>query len=255
MFYQAIHSGNIDYFCKEIGKDFSYPLHLHNSFELITIVSGEMEVTVDREKYVLKEKECILIFPNQVHALSSGSCEHVLYIFSSDLVNSYSAKTAGKIPLNSKFIMADQVHTLLSGIDEESSELVKKGVLYLVCEEFNKTAEFKNILNYDPGLIKQVFEFVKDNYMNDCSLKAICTKKGYSYSYLSRFFKKVTGVSFNSYVNQYRIEQSCYLLRTTNLPILECAEEVGYSCLRSFNRNFLLYMDITPNKYREQSKK
>ena len=38
MFYQSIHSGTSEHFCKESGKNFNYPLHLHNSFEFINIL-------------------------------------------------------------------------------------------------------------------------------------------------------------------------------------------------------------------------
>ena len=53
MLYQYSHFGTAEYFRKEYGENFSFPVHLHNSFEIITVLSGEMTVTVDDSDYTL----------------------------------------------------------------------------------------------------------------------------------------------------------------------------------------------------------
>ena len=78
MFYQSQHFGISEYFCKETGKDFSFPMHMHHSFELIMVLDGEMTVSIGEKKYVLREREAVLIFPEQIHSLSSQKSEHHL---------------------------------------------------------------------------------------------------------------------------------------------------------------------------------
>ena len=51
MFYQLEHIGTVNYFKKEVGENFNYPLHLHQSFELIYLDEGEMTVTVNNTPY------------------------------------------------------------------------------------------------------------------------------------------------------------------------------------------------------------
>ncbi|MBQ8689860.1 MAG: helix-turn-helix transcriptional regulator [Clostridia bacterium] len=73
---------------------------------------------------------------------------------------------------------------------------------------------------------------------------------GYNSSYLSRYFKEFTNMTFVSCVNRYRISRACYMLKNSDKTVLECAYECGYKSLRSFNRNFMLYVGVTPTDYR-----
>ena len=57
MFYQTQHFGLSQYFHKEIGKNFSFPMHIHHSFEFITILEGCMTVCVGSVRYELKKGE------------------------------------------------------------------------------------------------------------------------------------------------------------------------------------------------------
>ena len=94
--------------------------------------------------------------------------------------------------------------------------------------------------------------FVEKNFRGDCSVDALAHQIGYSENYLSRYFMNAIGMSFHSYVIQYRLEQACHMMRNTNEPILRCAMDNGFTSLRSFNRNFSLYIGMTPTEYREK---
>ena len=72
MFYEYARLNSPDYLAIEEGTNFNYPEHLHICFEIIIILSGQMEVTVDKKVFILTEGEALLIFPHQLHALKSG---------------------------------------------------------------------------------------------------------------------------------------------------------------------------------------
>ena len=65
MFYEAKNLLRANDLKIERGKDLSFPLHLHGSFEFITVTEGEMKVTVDKEEYLLTSGQALMIFPNQ----------------------------------------------------------------------------------------------------------------------------------------------------------------------------------------------
>ena len=92
---------------------------------------------------------------------------------------------------------------------------------------------------------------MEESFGGDCSLKKLAEKTGYDYAYLSRIFRKIVGISYNSYVNHCRLNHACYLMVNTDFPIIQCALESGYESVRSFNRNFKAYLGITPTEYRE----
>lgn len=250
MFYQAEHIGSSEHFKKEEGENFSFPLHLHQSFEIITVFDGEMKVTVDEQSYLLKKGDAALVFPHQLHSLSSSVCRHAVYIFSPELIKAYSSKHAEEIPQISKFTPDSRLFEFFSGTDTASGILEKKGFLYSLCSEFDKDAKYIARKSTPGNILYTIFGFVEKNYKTDCSLYMLADNIGYSYSYLSRYFKKMTGMSYNEYVNQYRTGKACYLLSNTACSTVECALEVGYRSLRNFNRNFKLYTDKTPQEYR-----
>lgn len=252
MFYQFNHLGSPEYLKVEQGKNFSFPLHLHQCFEIISLISGEMNITVDSKNYLLKKGEALLVFPNQIHSLESVNSEHILSIFSPSLVKAYSNMVSGKIPDNNHFLPDSHLIDALSKLSD-ASFIEKKGILYSLCGQFDKNATYRHKESDKNSLLHLIFLFVEENYSENCSLEKLSTSIGYDYSYISRIFKKTTGISFNSYVNHYRISNACYLMESTNLPIIQCAYDSGFVSLRSFNRNFKQQFQITPQQYRNRT--
>ena len=93
MFYEFEHDEGGEYFIKTYNKNFSYPPHLHNSFELIIALSGELTITIDGKKEIINKGDGVLIFPNQLHSISSTDSEDIICIFSPEIVNTFTSKT------------------------------------------------------------------------------------------------------------------------------------------------------------------
>lgn len=253
MFYQFQHFGTSEAFSREFGNNFSFPIHLHQSFEFITPLSGEIEVTVDQKHYKLKRGDCVLIFPNQLHSLNCPQSEHMLCIFSPELIRAFASKKSTLIPENNQFHVDSPLIDALCTLPEDAPSFEKKALLYSLCTIFDKNASYQTLLRDEHALLYKIFDFVEDHYKEDCSLEDLSKALGFHYSYLSRYFKKITSVSFNEYVNRRRISNACYLLTNTPNSMIECAFESGYASLRSFNRNFKNIVGITPLEYRNQS--
>ena len=118
-----------------------------------------------------------------------------------------------------------------------------------MCDAFETHAKYYDSHKDNKNLLAEIFKFIENNYKEDCTLKELSASIGYDYAYLSRYFKNVVGISFNSYVNMYRLNHACYLLDNTSDHILNIAIESGYKSLRSFNRNFKIHFGISPNEY------
>ncbi len=249
MFYEFNHLGSPDYLKIERGSDFSFPSHLHQCYEIIIILSGQMKITVDEKLFVLEKNDALLIFPNQIHELESIKGEHILCIFSPKLVQAYATKVTDKTPRNNKFCPDSYLIGALETLNTSSSSAEKKGVLYSLCGQFDKTAEYVEKKTDGKKLLNRIFSFVEDNFCDECSLSNLSDIIGYDYSYLSRYFKKTTGISFNAYVNRYRLSHACYLMENTEQSILQCAYNSGFASLRNFNRCFKENFKITPTQY------
>ncbi|TXK85903.1 response regulator [Paenibacillus sp. N3.4] len=70
--------------------------------------------------------------------------------------------------------------------------------------------------------------------------------------YLSRFFKKETGVSITDYLLQERVNLAKELLCKSDMPIGSIALSVGYSNFSHFSKMFKKVANLNPNDYREQ---
>jgi len=254
MFYEFNHFGFSEYFRKEYGANFNFPVHLHHSFEVIVVTEGEMEITVDEKKFCIGQGEAVLIFPNQLHELKSENSRHMLCIFSPELVMAYSSKVQKTRPVSNRFVPDEYIISSLDRLSENASVFEKKGILYTLCAEFDRGISYAPYDDPDKDLLHSTFSFVEQNFQGECSLKELADQTGYSYSYVSRCFKKVTGISYHTYVNQYRIRNACYLLSNTDDTVLKCAMESGYTSLRSFNRNFAEMLGVTPMEYRAKQK-
>ena len=223
---------------------------MHHSFELITITAGAMTVTVGADRYELKKGESILVFPEQLHSLESIESEHALFIFSSDIVGAFYSKHSSEIPKYAKITASPFLISELCALDEKTPIIKLKGVLYSLCAMLDADTEYVKKKTHEDGLLYSVFEFVEGNFDKSCNLDDLGDALGYNSAYLSRYFSEATGMPFVSYVNQYRISRVCYMLKNSNKPVVECAYDCGYSSLRSFNRNFKLYMGMSPREYR-----
>lgn len=254
MFYQFEHFGKGEHFCRETGENFSFPIHMHNSFELIIILSGSMDISVGAKKYTVNKNEAVLVFPHQLHSLSSLQSKHILYIFSPEIIKAFSSKVLQKIPTSNKFAIDEHLLALLSQTVQSSSTVEKKGALYSVCAAFDKTSEYTDKAADKNNLLHRIFEFIEREYNKDCLLKQLSDELSYDYAYLSRFFKRNVGITFNEYVNHFRISKACELLSTTDNSVVKCATECGYSSLRSFNRNFKDIVSVAPTEYKKMHK-
>ena len=102
-----------------------------------------------------------------------------------------------------------------------------------------------------PRFIMDIRDFINANYREDISLDSLAHNYSINKFYLQKLFKRHTGVSPNEYLTLTRLAHAKHLLRTTNAPILQVAEEVGYAATY-FNTVFRKYEGVTPRTYRQK---
>lgn len=252
MFYELSRIGTSDYFIKEQGENFSFPPHLHQSFELILITSGSMDITVNGQVHTLEKNQAVLVFPNQIHSLQSVSSKHTLFIFSPQFIQAYWTEKSNSLPLRNSITLDEYTAQRLISLSSESSKFEIKGVFYSICAILDKSTSFQKDLDDSQTLLFKIMNHIEKNFAKDCSLGALAASVGYNTEYISRFFKKKMNMPYNQYLNIRRLNHAAYLLHNSNETALNCALESGYTSLRTFNRNFKLYYGMTPQEYRNK---
>lgn len=98
--------------------------------------------------------------------------------------------------------------------------------------------------------IDRVCQHLHANYAENIRLPDIAALANMTETAFCRFFKKITGRSLLTYVNDLRIGKACQLLRDTDQPISGIAYQVGYQSLTHFNRSFSRRKEMAPRQYR-----
>ena len=115
--------------------------------------------------------------------------------------------------------------------------------------------KFKNIAECDMpdnrDLMHRIFKFAEEHFQDKCTLSDLSSHIGYDYMLSVKAFSDKIGMSFTEDVNMLRIDKACYLLKNTDLPILNISEQCGYGKHTQLNRNFIRRMNVTPREYRK----
>ncbi len=101
--------------------------------------------------------------------------------------------------------------------------------------------------------VEEAEEYIQQHYSDsDLSQNEVAAYVGISPSYLSERFRKVTGKSFNVYLNNYRVEQAKLLLTTASVPVGEVGFLCGFSSPQNFSRVFRKITNMSPSQFRNQ---
>ena len=76
--------------------------------------------------------------------------------------------------------------------------------------------------------------YVRDHYMEPISLQELAGRLNYSVSYVSRIFKSGMGISFMTYLQNYRVTEGCRILASSDRTVEEVAAMVGYRDAKFF---------------------
>ena len=138
---------------------------------------------------------------------------------------------------------------------EEITKMDESALLaWLVRVALSISDELKNARNSSLRyLISEAKNIVHDEYADaDLSLDTVCSKLGVSNSYFSSIFKKEVGISFITYLTDYRMQQAVHLMLETNEKNYEIAEHVGYEDANYFGYVFKRKYGMSPSKYRTE---
>jgi AraC family transcriptional regulator len=101
-----------------------------------------------------------------------------------------------------------------------------------------------------PWAEKRCLELLRARLSEDISLDELAAEARLSPYHFARMFKQRVGVPPRVYLTRLRVEKACELLETTDLPVTEIAQEVGYSSNQVLARVFVKHRRMSPTDYR-----
>ncbi|MEO3944253.1 response regulator transcription factor [Gorillibacterium sp. CAU 1737] len=101
-------------------------------------------------------------------------------------------------------------------------------------------------------LMKRMVDLIHRRYSENLKLETLADVFAYSSAYLGKLFKTNMGLSFNSYLDQVRIEKAKELL-DQGYKIHQAAKEVGFQDVDYFRDKFKKVEGVSPSDYRRNN--
>lgn len=103
-----------------------------------------------------------------------------------------------------------------------------------------------------PRMIRIVQRYIHEHLDQELSLTSLAALVHHSPTYLSRLYKRLTGITLFEYITEQKMTLARRLLTESALKIHEIASAVGYESAPHFTRSFKKYEGCTPQEFRER---
>lgn len=246
----------------------SYQYRWHDGMEIVWVLYGSVTMDFYTEKHELVEGDLFVINESSLHNIIANG-DNLLLLLKVDM--SY---------YKNFYPSLDSVHFFLKdvGIDKSILSQIKYSLSKIAYGyEMNKDTyknyiftDIRYLLSYlmencstkgkrsfsesdDADRVKRILSYVEDNYREKISLKELSEKEGLSLAYMSRFIKDKLGLSFQNYLNEYRLDRFLDLLLRTDESISDLSDQVGFASSNYMNKVFKEKHGLTPSEYRNRS--
>jgi len=251
--------------------------HIHDENEVVLLLEGEMEFTIENKTVVLTSGHVLFIKGLVTHSsrLTTGIRTQICVLqYSNDFLYS---SNIGEIRYFSNFVQADtlkffvfdkdksstaEIKNLLLNTEKEfeeknlAYEMVIKSNLYrfvsILFREgiLQSSSKFDDMEGCSIDRISEVLKYIERHYDQPITIEEASKLLNVNYSYFCKLFKQATGQSFIQYLNYYRVVVAKQLLVDSSKNITEVMLESGFSSLSYFDRVFKRFCGCTATKFR-----
>jgi AraC-like DNA-binding protein len=107
----------------------------------------------------------------------------------------------------------------------------------------------RSINTFDFYRFNKIHEHIILNLTKPIKLEEVADIANICPTAFCRYFKKHTGKTFSSFLNEIRIGHACRMMLADNMTISRAGMESGFNNLSHFNNQFKRVMKITPSAY------
>jgi len=255
-----------------------YPIHRHNSLEIVCVLAGEIELKVSYTSYTMSKGELQIISGGDLHSIYKKSESDLVLILQIDL-NFYAdtypgikdsificekqedgiacRKVAGlliRMTLEIVHSKTDYRAKVLAMLND-CLEIMINNFQYICMEENmlkNKNRKYKyNKYNkWHIDRLQRILAYLYLNYPDNLTLESVATKEHISRFYLAHLLKETLGMGFQDCLSTIRAERSEFLLLGTNKSIGDIVSECGFSSNQYYNKHFKICFGMKPSEYR-----
>ena len=252
-------------------------MHYHEYIELLYGLLGQSEVWIGDHRFPLGPGDLAIVNAQEVHevAIPAGQSRYFVIKFLPQLLYSQGQSIAGMrylLPLWQKDMLftpilpAGELRQI--GVDVLLREIVEefeqKRSGYELWIQANIMKAFVQILRrrcpQQPAAPAGITEKIQNRLYAAMQLAQVRFAEWtvrdaaeaceLSYSYFSRLFKQMFGISFCTYLENVRLQESERLLLTGDRKISDIAADVGFCSTSHFIESFRRRYGVTPHAFR-----
>ena len=262
------------YYIHNIKRQFQFPAHWHDEFEIIYIKQGQLQICIEECEYSGKAGSVFLVNPRELHFMGSADLSVTYYtlLFPLEFISFQSDDELEKTLLqplrNGQLLMANQItnETLLRQAGHLFDELIalneRQAAQYQLKTHIMLLTFLSSMIEYDlviqprsrgcqTGRQKELLLYIREHYTEPIALHTLADQFHLSEKYISRYFKEHFYLTFSDYLNHLRLSCAKRLLETTELSVTETALRSGFSNVSYFIRTFKKTYGKSPLKYRK----
>jgi AraC-like DNA-binding protein len=127
----------------------------------------------------------------------------------------------------------------------EKCSALLKNMLVDMCREH------QNGSDHSVHSMEQILKYIELHFNEEISNQKLAEMVGYHEYHLNRIFLKHTGLTLHKYLIKYRLNEAKRLLISTELPVYQIGEWVGFKTTPYFSDCFTKEYGMSPSKYRK----
>lgn len=268
----------VDIFIQDnLIKNIVVDSHWHDCYEILFMLEGEALQQVNDKTFKVVKDDIVILKEGDIHSTYTEPFEKtrilVIKFLPNVIENCYSSLFESKYILTfvnnssssiNHIINTDnnysKMHNIMMGLYEEflhkenGYEIFIKGYLYQLIAILTRSKIIDSISSYKDNELQKLdklFKYIETHYKENIDLKMAAGILNLSYSYFSRYFKRITGRTFKEYLDFVRICEAEKLILSKNVNISQAAYEVGFSNVSSFNRVFKRVRKYPPSNIKK----
>ena len=227
-----------------------HPRRIIDSFEIIYVTHGDIYVEEDGINYHLKRGDALLLEPEKLHTgtvASEGSTEFFWVHFLTDDINYFGMQKY--ISTEGEYMTLALFRELLHIANTEDAPDYAKdmpcGSIIAHLASIGRKRE-----NDSTTAFSKISEWVRMNIRQTMKVSDIAEMFGYNKTYISRLFKKYSGMTLKDYINRERIKCAKELLLTTETSVKDISHTLGFDDENLFVKFFKYHENMSPTSFR-----
>ena len=140
---------------------------------------------------------------------------------------------------------------LIEIVDNIMDKIENKNIELGVKNHSEEKTLDRNLTN-EEKIVDKVSKYIDDNMDKMLKLEELASICNLSPGYFSRVFKKETGKTVITYINEKKVERAKKLLKESKDPIINISLDLGFDDCGYFIRVFKKITGLTPKAFREE---